>query len=163
MQHPLFSSKTTFGIYILAWVLLISIQTLAFFQLFTVSWVYAVMDSLVFGSIYFLIGIGIWYFIRYARFEKSQFLPLILEHLASAIVLVSLWVFVGTYALAAVFSSSPDYVELLWGAIAWRYGNGFLFYIILIVVYYLYANYIRQQERKERENKLRSTLQNTES
>jgi LytS/YehU family sensor histidine kinase len=64
--------------------------------------------------------------------------------------------------LAYLFSSSPEYVDLLWGAIAWRYGNGFLFYIILIVVYYLYANYIRQQERNERENKLRSTLQNAE-
>jgi len=162
MQHPLFSSKTIFGIYILAWLMLISIQTLAFFQLFDVSGFYAVVDSLLFGSIYFLIGIGVWYFTRYARFEKSQFLPLILEHLASAFVLVSLWVFGGTYALAAIFSSYPDYIELLWGAIAWRYGNGFLFYIILITVYYLYANYIRQQERNERENKLRSSLQNTE-
>ena len=162
MQHPLFSSKTIFGIYILAWVMLISIQTLAFFQLFTVSWFYAVMDSLLFGSIYFLIGIGAWYFIRYARFEKNQFLSLILEHLASAFVLVSLWVYSGTYALAYIFSSSPEYVDLLWGAIGWRYGNGFLFYIILIVVYYLYANYIQQQERKEKEIKLRSTLQNTE-
>lgn len=162
MQHPLFSSKTIFGIYILAWVMLVGIQTLAFFQLFDVSWFYAVMDSLLFGSIYFLIGIGVWYFTRYARFEKSQFLSLILEHLASAFVLVSLWVFGGTYALSVIFSSSPDYTELIWGAIAWRYGNGFLFYIILIIVYYLHANYIRQQERNERENKLRSTLQNTE-
>lgn len=162
MQHPLFSSKTIFGMYILAWVMLISIQTLAFFQLFTVSWFYAVIDSLLFGSVYFLIGIGVWYFIRYSRFEKSQFLPLILEHLASAFVLVSLWVFSGTYTLAYIFSSSPDYVDLLWGAISWRYGNGFLFYIILIVVYYLHANYIRQQERNEKEMKLHSTLQNAE-
>lgn len=162
MQHPLFSSKTIFGTYILAWVMLISIQTLAFFQLFPVSWFYALVDSLLFGSIYFLIGIGVWFFIRYTRFEKSQFLPLILEHLASAFVLVSLWVFSGTYALGYIFSSSPDYVDLIWGAIGWRYGNGFLFYIILIIVYYLYANYMQQQERKEKEIKLRSTLQNTE-
>lgn len=162
MQHPLFNSKTTFGIYILAWVMLISIQTLAFFQLFTVSWYYAIADSLIFGSIYFLIGIGTWYFIRYANFEKGIFLPIIIEHLASSFILVSLWVYSGTYILSLIFASSTDYVELLWGAIAWRYGNGFLFYIILIVVYYLYANYVQQQERKEKEDKLKSVLQNTE-
>lgn len=162
MQHPLFSSKTIFGIYILAWVMLISIQTLAFFQLFPVSWFYAMVDSLIFGSIYFLIGIGAWYFVRYSRYENSQFFSLFLEHLASAFVLVSLWVFSGTYILATIFSSSKEYVDLIWGAIVWRYGNGFLFYIILMVVYYLHANYIHQQERKEKEIKLRSTLQNTE-
>ena len=162
MQHPLFSSKTAFGMYILAWVILISIQTLSFFQLFSVSWFYAVIDSLLFGSIYFFIGIGVWYFIRYASFEKNQLFPLILEHLASAFVLVSIWVYSGTYILAHIFSLSPDYVNLLWGTIGWRYGNGFLLYIILIIVYYLYANSIRQQQRKEKELKLHSSLQNAE-
>ncbi len=142
--------------------MLISIQTLAFFQLFTVSWFYAIIDSLIFGSIYFLIGISLWYFIRYTKFEKSQFFAFILEHLTSAFVLVSLWVFSGTYVLSFIFSKSLDYVDLLWGAIAWRYGNGFLFYIIMVIVYYLHANYIQQQERKESEILLRSTLQNTE-
>jgi len=162
MQHPLFSSKTIFGLYILAWVMLIGIQTLAFFQLFTVSWTYALVDSLLFGSLYFLIGIGVWYFIRYNGFEKNQIVPLLLEHLASAFILVSIWVYGGTYVLSFIFSSATDYVELLWEAIGWRYGNGFLFYTILIIVYYLYANYIQQQERKEKEIELLSALQNTE-
>ena len=162
MKHPLFSSKIIFGLYILAWVVLISIQTLAFFQLFDVSWLYALVDSLIFGCIYFLIGIGTWYFIRYKGFEKNKMLSLIVEHLASAFILVSLWVFGGTYILSLMFSASVDYVNLLWGSIGWRYGNGFLFYIILVFVYYLYANYMQHQERKENEMKLRSTLQNTE-
>lgn len=142
--------------------MLISIQTLAFFQLFNVSWFHALVDSLLFGSIYFLIGIGLWYFVSYTKFEKSQFFAFVLEQLTSAIVLVSLWVFIGTYALSFIFSKSADYVDLLWGSIAWRYGNGFLFYIILVIVYYLHANYIQNQEQKENETLLLSTLQNTE-
>lgn len=162
MKHPLFSSKFIFGMYILAWVMLISIQTLAFFQLFPVSWFYALADSFLFGILYFFIGIGVWYFIQYTNLEKVQFIQFVLEHIAAAVILVSMWVFSGTYILSSLFSLSEDYVDLLWGAIAWRYGNGFLFYIILVILYYLYANYIQQQEKKEEEIELRATLQNAE-
>ncbi len=162
MKHPLFVSKTIFGLYILAWVMLIGIQTLAFFQLFSVSWFYALIDSLLFGSLYFIIGIGVWYFIRMTRLEKNNLFPFVLDHLASAIIIVSLWVYGGTSILSLIFSNSTEYVDLIWNSIAWRYGNGFLFYIILIVVYYLYENNKEEQERKEKEVELRSALQNTE-
>ncbi|MBN1652122.1 MAG: histidine kinase [Bacteroidales bacterium] len=162
MKHPLFVNKTIFGLYILAWVMLIGIQTLAFFQLFSVSWFYALMDSLLFGSLYFLIGIGVWYFIRITQPDKNNLLPFALDHLASAIIIVSLWVYGGTYLLSLIFSNSTEYVDLIWSSIAWRYGNGFMFYIILIVVYYLYENNKEEQERKEMEAELRSTLQITE-
>ena len=162
MKHPLFSSKTIFGFYILAWVLLFSIQTLAFFQLFDVSWFFALIDNLIFGSIFFLIGLGSWYFVRFNKFEKNQILPLFLEHLASAFVLVSIWVFSGTYILGLIFSTSADYLNLIWGVIGWRYGIGFLLYLVMVVVFYLHTNNQNQQKRLEMETNLRANLQNTE-
>jgi sensor histidine kinase YesM len=162
MQHPLFRSRLIFGLYVLAWVLIVSIQTLAFFQLFPVSWYFAIIDSLLFGSLFFILGIGAWYFIRYMTFEKGQLISMLFEHIASAFVLVSLWVYGGSYLLSLIFSNSTAYVNLLWDAIPWRYSNGFLFYIIMVVVYYLHANTIQQQERKERELKLRSSLKSAE-
>ncbi len=162
MQHPLFRSKTVFGLYVFAWVLIVSIQTLAFFQLFPISWYFAIIDSLLFGSFFFIIGIGAWYFIRYSSFEKGQLISMLVEHIASAFVLVSLWVYGGTYLLSLIFSTSTAYVNLLWDAIPWRYSNGFLFYIIMVVVYYLHANYIQQQERKEQDLKLHTSLKNAE-
>lgn len=162
MKHPLVSNKTAFSLYVLAWVLFVSIQTLAFYQLFKVSWFQAIADSVVFGGLFFLMGLGIWFFVRYSSRESQSVLSLFVEHITSALVLVSIWVWGGSYLLAFTFSSSPDYVSVLWDSIVWRYANGFLLYIMLVVVYYLFIGYQEKLERKVHESKLKATLQNAE-
>jgi len=162
MKHPLVSNKTAFSLYVLAWVLFVSIQTLAFYQLFKVSWFHAIADSVVFGFLFFLMGLGIWFFVRYSSRESQSVLSLFVEHITSALILVSIWVWGGSYLLAFAFSSSPDYVSVLWDSIVWRYANGFLLYIMLVVVYYLLIGYQEKLERKVHESKLKATLQTAE-
>ena len=162
MKHPLFTNKRIFAVYSLVWLLLISIQTFAFFQLFAVSWIFALVDGLVFGVLFLIISVGTWYFIRFTNLEKKQTFPFLLEHTTAAFVLVSIWVFSGTLLLAEWFSASSDYVQLIWNAISWRYSSGLLIYVMMVVVYYLYINYAKNQEQIALENKLKQSLQNTE-
>ncbi len=162
MKHPLFTNKRIFAVYSLVWLLLISIQTFAFFQLFAVSWTFALVDGLVFGVLFLIISVGTWYFIRFTNLEKKQTFPFLLEHTTAAFVLVSIWVFSGTLLLAEWFSASTDYVKLIWNAISWRYSSGLLIYVMMVVVYYLYINYAKNQEQIALENKLKQSLQNTE-
>lgn len=162
MKHPLFSSKPIFGFYLLAWVLLFGIQTLAFIQLFAIDWYHAFIDNLVFGVVFFLLGFGSWYFIRFTSLEKKQFSSLFVEHLAYSFVLVSIWVFGSTYLLSTIFSASTEYIQLIWRIIEWRYLIGFLLYLVMLVVFYLHQNHQKQLQRSERESQLLANLQNAE-
>lgn len=162
MKHPLFSNKTSFGIYLTAWVLLLGMQSLAFFQLFHVTWEYALADGLVFGVLFLLLASGSWYFLKYSKFERISEISFLVEQLTSAILLVSIWVFGGTYLLAFLFKDATDYIALLSDAYAWRFVNGFFLYVLLVGVFYLHIKQSEELERKERETKLLASLQNTE-
>lgn len=160
--HPVLNSKINLAIYSLVWALIISIQTYALFQLFDFTWVYAVVDGLVYGFLFYIFGIGLWFFIRFQEFQKQNKLSVFLEHTTSLIVIVSIWVISGIYILSAIFSQNKEINDFLWESISWRYLNGFLMYIVLIMFYYLNSYYAHIQEKQKKENDLQRTLKDTE-
>jgi len=160
--HPILSKRSNLLIYSIAWLLLISIQTFALFQLFSFPWVYALVDGLVYGGLFYLFGIGLYFFIRFQEFYKQNKLSVFVEHATSLIVIVSIWVISGVYILSALFSDNKEITTFLWEAISWRYINGFLMFIVLILFYYLHSYYMHIQEKQKKENDLLRTLKDTE-
>lgn len=160
--HPVLNNKRNLIIYSLAWVLLIGIQTFALVQLFDFNWIYALIDGAVYGALFYLFGIGLWFFIRFNEFQKQTTLSVILEHFSSLIIIVSIWVISGIYILSALFPEQEDITEFLWSSISWRYLNGFLMYIVLILFYYLNSYYAHLQIKQKKENDLLRTLKDTE-
>lgn len=160
--HPVLSNKANLAFYSLAWILIISIQTFALMQLFNFDWHYAVVDGLVYGALFYLFGIGLWFFIRFNEFQKQRTVSILIEHASSLIIIVSIWVISGIYLLSALFSGNTEIQDFLWEAISWRYLNGFLMYIVLILFYYLNSYYDHVQQRQKKENDLIRTLKDTE-
>ncbi len=160
--HPVLSNKANLAFYSLAWVLIIGIQTFALKQLFNFDWHYAVVDGLVYGALFYLFGIGLWFFIRFNEFQKQSTVSILIEHASSLIIIVSIWVISGIYLLSAFFSDNTEIQDFLWEAVSWRYLNGFLMYIVLILFYYLNSYYSHMQLRQKKENDLLRTLKDTE-
>ena len=160
--HPILNSKNNLLIYSLAWILLIGIQTIALFQLFNFPWVYALVDGLVYGILFYIFGIGLYFFIRFQEFYKQNKVSVFVEHATSLVVIVSIWVISGIYILSALFSQNEEISAFLWEAISWRYVNGFLMFIVLILFYYLNSYYSHIQEKQKKENDLLRTLKDTE-
>ena len=160
--HPILNNKFNLLIYSFAWLVLISIQTFALFQLFSFPWVYAIVDGLVYGGLFYIFGIGLYFFIRFQEFYKKNTFSVFIEHATSLIVIVSIWVISGIYILSAIFSQDKEITTFLWEAITWRYVNGFLMFIVLILFYYLSSYYIHIQEKQKKENDLLRTLKDTE-
>jgi len=160
--HPILNNKYNLLIYSFAWLVLISIQTFALFQLFSFPWNYAIIDGLVYGGLFYIFGIGLYFFIRFQEFYKKNTISVFIEHATSLIVIVSIWVISGIYILSAIFSQNKEINTFLWEAITWRYINGFLMFIVLILFYYLSSYYSRIQEKQKKENDLLRTLKDTE-
>lgn len=160
--HPVLNNKTNLIVYSLAWILIIGIQTFALVQLFDFNWIYAIVDGLVYGALFYIFGIGLWFFIRFQEIQKQKVLNILIEHGSSLIIIVSVWVISGIYMLSAIFQESKEIKDFLWESISWRYLNGFLMYIVLILFYYLNSYYSNIQQRQKKENDLLRTLKDTE-
>jgi len=160
--HPILTNKNNLTIYSLAWVMLMLIQTLALVQLFHFTWLYAFVDGLVYGLLFYVFGIGFWFFIRFQDIQNNNRLSVIIEQTTSIIVIVSIWVISGIYILSAIFTNNKEINDFLWEAISWRYTNGFLMFIVLVLFYFLNSYYIHIQSKQKKENDLQRTLKDTE-
>ncbi len=160
--HPVLSNRTNLAVFSLVWFIIFGIQTFALIQLFSFNWVYALVDGLVYGALFYVFGLGLWFFIRFHEFQKQSILALLVEHGTSVIVIVSIWVISGIYLITAIYPDNTNIQNFLWEAMSWRYLNGFLMYIVLIMFYYLNNYFNSMQFRQKKENDLMRTLKDTE-
>lgn len=161
-KHPILFNKNNLAWYSLAWLLIMSIQTYAMFQLFHFSWLYALVDGLVYGILFYIFGIGLWFFIRFQDFQKQNRMAVLIEQGTSLVIMLSLWVIAGIYILTVIFSQNEEINNFLWESISWRYLNGFLMYIVLILFYYLNSYYTHIQEKQKKELALENNLKDSE-
>jgi sensor histidine kinase YesM len=162
MLNPILKNRRYSLGYLSAWILI------AFTQIAMVLYFYpgnvwvSVGESLVFNSLFALIGIGIWYPVYYTDLEKNRIINFITNHLASSSLAVGLWLWIGYISLSALFKEDAGYIQHLNNTIPWRIGFGFLFYILLISNYYLLIYYQNFKEKLTRESELKALVKESE-
>ena len=83
MQHPVFQNLKTFIIYLGIWILLAVIQfSILTFQYNVPLWI-AVTDSLVFNLLFALVGLPLWFVVRYSSPAKKSIFNIIFNHLTN--------------------------------------------------------------------------------
>jgi len=123
-----------------------------------VAWV----DSLVFNFIYFVIGIGLWYMVRYSDLNKRSFGELAFSHLTAATFVLLGWLGLSYLFLSWVFAADQDYIQFLNDSLTVRLVAGLLIYFALVTSYYLIINYRELKEQRNKENELKSLLKESE-
>jgi two-component system LytT family sensor kinase len=161
-SHPVLKDGSTLILYSLTWIIIIAIQIIALVQLFDFNWIYAIVDGLIYGALFYIFGMGMWFFIRFNEFQKSRVLSIFIEHGSYLLIIVSVWVIGGIYILTAIFPENKEIENFLWESITWRYLNGFLLFIVLVLFYYLNSYYYNIQIQQKKENELLNTLKDTE-
>ncbi|OYT16108.1 MAG: hypothetical protein B7C24_09460 [Bacteroidetes bacterium 4572_77] len=161
-RHPILFNKSNLALYSLIWMLIISIQTFALVELFHFSWNYALVDGFVYGALFYIFGIGLWFFIRFPDINKQNQLSTIIEQLTSLLVMLSLWTLLGIYILEAIHPNNQEVTTFLWSSISWRFMNGLLMYIVLVLFYHLNSNYTHIQEKQKKEMQLERHLKDSE-
>ena len=150
MNHPIFVSLRSAIIYFAMWVLIIWIHFFIIYFLFGFPFYYSISDSLVFNTLFSILGIPVWYVVRYSLPSRKNMLSLFLNHLTSATLLVVAWIFGGYILLSTLFSSSGGIKDFLIISIPVRVVVGMIFYIMVSLIYYLiYYNQNLQEKMKE--------------
>lgn len=162
MLNPVLKNrKITLG-YIVAWLILASVQLFISMSFYNREFFPALTEGLVFNALYAVIGIGIWYPVYYTDIEKNNILNFIINHLASGALAVGLWLWIGYLILSAVYQGNPDNLIVLNKFIPLRLGIGFLFYVLLISNYYMIIYYQNFKEKLTRESELNALVKESE-
>jgi hypothetical protein len=151
------TDKYSLVLYWIAPITLGIIQT--FFNLFfeILPWGISLVDGSVFGFLLGAFGMAVWFVVRYNSPDDKPFVQLLTTHLAAAIILALVWVY-GSGFLANILVSDPAYHNYLDRQLTNRIFIGFIVYILMATIFYLYFFYKKNREKNERENELKQEV-----
>jgi len=152
MEHPLSSNRILGLIY---WLFPLTLGTAQavfniHYQILPVS--VAIVDGLTFGLVLGILGIAIWYVVRYNDPEKSPGIQIFTSHILAALVFTVSWLLVSGI-IAKILVNTPLYDDYLNNQLSSRVEFGLLFYALLVSIYYInvYSQHNREKQLKEAE------------
>lgn len=162
MLHPVFRNVRSALFYVGAWtgVMLIHFGVMLFFYGLPVR--YTAGESFIFNTIYALIGLALWYVVRYSPVKVSSTWNLLFNHLASLALILLAWLGISYLLTSLMFASDERYLSFLRDSIPVRAIQGVLFYMLTCLAYYLVVMYSDLQERLKAEARLAELLKESE-
>ena len=150
-MNPILKSKYNLYIYTFAWIFIAIIQSLILLFYFNLELKLAVMDSLVFNSLFFIIGLLIWYPVRFLPMSKRNAFNIFINHLALGVLVISAWISSGFFILKALFSEKSDMMQSIVLSMPYRIISGILLFILILMVYYLivFSRYLKEKIQNE--------------
>lgn len=97
------------------------------------------IDSIVFNTLFYIIGIGVWFIVRYTDLFKRNIFELIINHISFAGLFVIIWMLSSTQILMLITNSS-EYHQFLHDSIFFRSLFGILLYLCMVLFFYLRQN-----------------------
>jgi sensor histidine kinase YesM len=122
----------------------------------------SISESLVFNSLFAVLGVGIWYPVYYTDIEKNKIANFLTNHLAAASLAVGTWLWLSYVIMDGLFPDSTNYLLSLNNSIPWRVGFGFLLYVLIATNYYLMIYYQNFKDKLLRESELKALVKESE-
>jgi len=160
MKHPILGSIAT-AYYCLIWVLIGAVHFSLLYFHFEIPLVPALIDSLVFNTLFAGMGLGYWYLTRFSiPWDITDKRPM-LTLPGSGIVAVFLWIWICTSILNLI---QPDeaYQQFLDDSMIWRIISGAFYFVFIVLVYYVIYYNQNLQEQKNRQLQLATEVKEAE-
>lgn len=161
MEHPVTVNRISVLIY---WFFPITIgisQAVfnSYYQILPVS--FALVDGLTFGLVIGILGVAVWYVVRYNDPEKSSVIQIIASHFAAALVFTSLWMLASGIIAKSLINNSL-YDQYFNSLVAERSIGGLICYALLVSIYYIYVYSQHNREKQLRETEWRDQVRKAE-
>ena len=162
MNHPVLVKYKHLIWYLLVWGIFGTIQTSVLRNFYGLSTPEALTDSLVYNLLFAIIGLALWYPVRYSNFEKAGNFYVLFNQLATAAFTILFWFFTGRYLVSSMGFTGERYKMFMQNAVPWRIMVGVFFYLLITVSYYLIVYYRNFKEKITREAELKSLIREAE-
>ena len=162
MLNPIITQRKNFLVYVVSWLLIMLLHFTIMYFFFSFSLTVAVADAIVFTILLFLLGIGVWYIVRYLTISDQSYHLILADHLVTGGVIIMMWLFGGYYLLITIFAGNTAYCDFLSLSLPWRFVYGILLYALIVLIYYLINYYKNYQEKLLKESELKQAVQESE-
>ncbi|PJA95487.1 MAG: hypothetical protein CO129_11515 [Ignavibacteriales bacterium CG_4_9_14_3_um_filter_34_10] len=150
--------KYRFGFFIFSFVCLINsiAQFFIIYKGFGINIWEAIIDSSIYNTIFWLLSFGLWYPIKYIKFNEKRISLFALNHLLTGFATSLVWTYSGFYFISSIKSLSEKYLLFLDVSLNWRISIGIFYYGTALAFFYLYMFYndLRKKDEKEKELQL---------
>mgnify|MGYP000477657716 CR=1 FL=1 len=162
MGNPFIKNFKIFTVYLLIWVFISIVHNFVIIFLLDVKLEQAFTESIVYNTLYFLLGISLWYTVSYNTLENYTPVKIFVNHLAAAILTSAIWVLAGYYILINIFNDDANYKAYLFNSGIWRFMIGIFFYAISVAVDYVIIYYHNFQQKLFKESELNALVKEAE-
>ncbi len=154
MRHPLLGNSTRVTLWWLAWLMMAAGQSLLIWLVYGSSPLTAVTDGVISMAAMGLLGLGIWYPVRYLPKEGDPLTGTLLNNLVTGLLTIAIWLMVTRYGIRALVTDKEGY-DLLWHSVLiFRITAAILIYALIVLTYHLLMSATRLAERAARQAQL---------
>lgn len=162
MQHPVLSYRANTIYYFLIWGL-VAATHIFIIDLYTSFGIeYAVVDAVVSDMSMAIIGLGMWYLVRFSDPKILQNKTLFANLILGGAVLLSLWMFFTNFTIYRILGKESSVFVFLSQSTIMRTVVGLFLYLILLAFYYLHNYYRILGEKMASEAALQRNIKETE-
>lgn len=158
MIHPIANSRRNLILYALFWVLIALIHGFFLYNFYNACIYLTLVDSLLFNLLYGLIGLGLWFAVKFSQMETNNVGNLILNHFSAFSITIIVLLLFGYYSINSIPVLNEGYKEFFHSTLIWRVITGFMEYILIVLVYYLIMYYSNFMEKITIESELKTNI-----
>jgi LytS/YehU family sensor histidine kinase len=162
MLNPISKNRNYILAYIVIWITIFLIQTFIINFFYGVDSLISIGDSAIFNTLFALLGLNLWYVIRFNLKETPKLFDLLFNHLLVAVIAIAVWITVSYFILIYIFPDATSYREFLNESLPWRVITGIFYYLLFIMFYYVMLYYEDLQEKLKVEAELQTLVNEAE-
>ncbi len=162
MLNPIVNNRRYLIVYLIFWAFLMSAHFSIVLLIFKMEFAVAAADAIVFSLIMAMIGLGLWYLVRFNPSQNNTVFQLVVTHLAGAGLSIIAWLALGELILSAIFPEETLSLESAIGSYGWRIFQGVFIYSLITLIYYIIIYYENLQEKKLSETRLKTLVKEAE-
>lgn len=162
MVNPILKNREHLLAYFLFWTMLAIIHAMLLHWVQDRYWGQAIIEAMIYSFGFSIVGLGIWFIVRFTGLESGNLWNTISSHMAAAALLIFLWLAASYYVTAMVLNYSKSISLAPLHEVWWRAMLGVIYYLLVSLTYYLLIFYQNFKEKQIREIEMQSTLKETE-
>lgn len=162
MINPILKNREHLLVYGLFWLLLIVIHTMLLHWGQEVVWSFALIEAIIYGAGFALVGLSIWFIVRFTGLTEGSLWNALMSHLAAGALLIFIWLATSYFLTGYFLTYNTSLRQAAIADIWWRIALGLVYYLLVALIYYLLIFYQNYKEKQIREIEMESTLKETE-
>lgn len=162
MQNHFASNSRYFMAYWLTWVIMAIIYAVILITLAQLTYLAALLDAFIFGLLFSVMGLAVWYVTRFSGLESPQVLNTIGTHLVAAGLLVFAMVSLGETILGYFDLHNSGFYKFDSDQHIYRLLVGGIIYLFLVINFYMINYYEEFRSRKIRQVEMDKSLKSAE-